>query len=227
MAEKEPEVRAENRALQAKYALTGWVYDVLDYYWERQYRRWRPALLGDLQGKVLELGVGTGRNLAHYPRGVDVLGVDLSERMLGAARRRAQAAVCQVRLSVDDAAVLSTVEDGSMDWVISTFMCCVMPDSLQPHAVRQLARALRPGGRFRLLEMVYSESPELRRRQERFAPFVERVYGARFDRQTRTHIDENPDLELTGVRFLKDDTYLLLEGERTHNRSVSHASGAK
>ena len=207
-------MRQENRALESKYDLTGRFYDILDYPWEREYRRWRPTLLADLEGHVLEAGVGTGRNLAHYPAHVDVTGIDLSARMLVTAKRRARRAACKVTLAQDDATVLATVADASMDWVFSTFMCCVMPNVLQPAALEQFARVLKKGGHFRLLEMVYSESPALRKRQERFAPFVERVYGARFDRETKRFVEENPDLELTHTRFLKADTYLLLEGVR-------------
>jgi len=47
-----------------------------------------------------------------------------------------------------------------------------------------------------------------------FAPFVEKVYGARFDRKTVQYIEESAELEITGKRFLKDDVYLLIEGAR-------------
>src|SRR5258708_37042196 len=89
-----------------------------------------------------------------------------------------------------------------------------MPDPLQPPTLAQFARILKPGGRFRLLEMVYSQIPRLRRRQEVFAPFVERVYGARFDRNTLSHVRPTPQLRLLNQRFLKHDTYLLIEAAR-------------
>jgi ubiquinone/menaquinone biosynthesis C-methylase UbiE len=98
-----------------------------------------------------------------------------------------------------------------------------MPDPLQPLAIAQFARILKPGGRFRLLEMVYSKNPRLRRRQELFAPFVERVYGARFDRNTLSHLRQATQLRLLNTRFLKHDTYLLIEGERS-NVSASPAA---
>ena len=89
-----------------------------------------------------------------------------------------------------------------------------MPDELQPLAVRQFARVLKPGGHFRLLEMVYSKDAKLRRRQEVIAPFVERVYGARFDRNTLQYVRDSRSLEVENTVFLKADTYLLIEGTR-------------
>lgn len=200
------------KELREKYQMTAWFYDILDYPWERQYRKWRPELLGDVTGDVLEAGVGTGRNLPHYPPSAHVTGIELSPRMLGFARRRAKAARCRMTLLEADAAQLDLLPDNSFDWYISTFMYCVMPDRLQPLALEQMARKLKPGGRFRLLEMVYSSHPRLWRRQQLFAPFVEKVYGARFDRQTLQHLKDTFGLVVTATRYLKDDTYLLIEG---------------
>jgi len=73
---------------------------------------------------------------------------------------------------------------------------------------------LKQGGRFRLLEMVYSKNKTIRKRQDFFAPFVEKVYGARFDRDTLRHIEQSSNLKVTNTSFLKDDTYLLIEGTR-------------
>ena len=63
-----------------------------------------------------------------------------------------------------------------------------------------------------MLEMIYSKNLKIRRRQDLFASFVEKVYGARFDRKTVQYIEESADLEITRKRFLKDDVYLLIEG---------------
>lgn len=119
----------ESSALRRKYRWTSWVYDVLDYPWEIQYRKWRPRLLGDLSGDVLELGAGTGRNFEFYPPGVRLTAVDLSSHMLAKAARRASRAPCPIRLLQADAARLRELGDASFDWVVSTFMCCVMPAS--------------------------------------------------------------------------------------------------
>ena len=109
---------------------------------------------------------------------------------------------------------MESIPADHFDWVISTFLCCVLPDHLQPLALAQFARVLKPGGRFRLLEIIYSKDPRLRRRQEFLAPFVEKVYGARFDRKTLEYVHHTDGLKLQGTRFLKHDTYLVIEGTR-------------
>ena len=205
-------MREENLSLRAKYNVTAMFYDILDYPWERIYREWRPCLLGDLRGKVLEAGVGTGRNFQHYHESIELTGVDLSDVMLRKAAKKAKKANCKIELLHDDASTMRMVESNRYDWIISTFLCCVMPDKFQPMALDQFSRVLKPGGKFKLLEMVYSKNNKIRKRQDLFSSFVEKVYGARFDRQTEKYIEESTDLEITSKRFLKDDVYLLIEG---------------
>ena len=205
-------LREENLSLRAKYNVTAMFYDILDYPWERIYREWRPGLLGNLRGKVLEAGVGTGRNFQHYHESVELTGVDLSDVMLRKAARKVKKAACKIELLHDDASVMHLVDSNKYDWIISTFLCCVMPDEFQPMALEQFSRVLKPGGKFRLLEMVYSKNREIRRRQDFFTSFVEKVYGARFDRKTVQYIEESAELDITSKRFLKDDVYLLIEG---------------
>ena len=77
----------KNMLLQKKYNTTALLYDILDYPWERMYKKWRPALVGDLLGKVLEAGVGTGRNLEFYHQNVDMVGIELSQQMLRQAEK--------------------------------------------------------------------------------------------------------------------------------------------
>lgn len=204
----------ENLSLRAKYNITALFYDLLDYPWERIYREWRPWLIGDLRGSVLEAGVGTGRNFEYYHQDVELTGVDLSDVMLRKASKKASKAQCKIELLHDDASVMYSVNSNSYDWVVSTFLCCVMPDQYQPMALQQFSRVLKPGGKFRLLEMVYSKNKQIRKRQDRFSAFVEKVYGARFDRNTLEYINDSSSLEITSKRFLKDDVYLLLEGVR-------------
>lgn len=203
---------------QKRYGVTAWFYDILDWPWERQYRKWRPQVLGDVQGEALEAGVGTGRNLAYYRRGVTLTALDFSAAMLRRAARRSDQAVCTVEFIQEDASRMDSVPSSAYDWVVAFFLCCVLPKELQDQAIAEFARVLKPGGRFRLLEMQYSKMPNVRWRQDLFAPFVRKVYGAGFDRNTLEHVRMNPDLVVTGTRYLKNDVYLLIDGTRKRTK---------
>jgi ubiquinone/menaquinone biosynthesis C-methylase UbiE len=212
MIRKSGPVRNENRALQSKYDLTALFYDFLDYYWERQYRQWRPMLTRDVCGTALEAGVGTGRNLGYYSSDVNLIGIDICFEMLRRAAKRAKSARCTIDLRQEDATVMESIPTRHCDWLVATFLCCVMPDDLQPLAIKQFERILKPGGRFRLLEMVYSNKPKIRKRQDFFAPIVEKLYGARFDRDTMGHLSSSSKLKILNTFFLKEDVYVVIEG---------------
>ena len=94
----------------------------------------------------------------------------------------------------------------------SGFLCCVLPYDLQVLAIGQFERVLKPGGKIRLLEMVYSKIPKYRKRQNFFTPFVEKVYGARFDRNTLETLQKSSKLRITNTYFLKKDIYQVIEG---------------
>jgi ubiquinone/menaquinone biosynthesis C-methylase UbiE len=202
----------ENRSLQAKYRISSMFYDILDYPWEKQYKKWRPGLLEDVHGAVIEAGVGTGRNLQYYSPNAKVTGIDLSKEMLKISTKRASSAECEFYPVHEDATSMKSIPSNSFDWLVSTYLCCVMPDHLQPLAINQFERVLKPGAHFRLLEMIYSNKPKLRRRQRLFAPFIQWVYGARFDRNTLSYLEKSSILKITKKYYLKEDIYLVIEG---------------
>ena len=208
------QMHPKNKLNQDKYQITAWVYDILDYPWELKYKKWRPSLVGDLRGEVLEAGVGTGHNLKHYHNDVNLTALDFSKAMLRRSMKRARNARCRVTFVREDACSMESIADDRFDWVVALFLCCVIPAELQHKVIGQIARVLKPGGRFRFLEMIYSKTPALKKRQDFFAPFVEKVYGARFDRKTLDHVKEAENLKITSTRFLLHDTYLLIEGTR-------------
>ena len=71
-----------------RYQRIAWAYDLLDLPFEYgRYRKIRPLLFRGLSGRILEAGVGTGRNFPFYPPGSEVVGIDLSPAMLARAER--------------------------------------------------------------------------------------------------------------------------------------------
>ena len=104
-------------------------------------------------GDVLELAIGTGRNLDAYPSGVRLTGIELSPEMLAIARMRAARVSGNLELRVGDAQALD-FPDCSFDTVVATLALCTISDPRR--AVGEAFRVLRPGGRFVLLEHVRS-----------------------------------------------------------------------
>lgn len=123
------------------------------------FRDSRAWLCEQATGSVLEVAVGTGLNLAHYPPGVSLLGVDLSPAMVAIARRRAAALALDADVRVGDAEALGLPDD-SLDTVVCTFSLCGIPDHRR--AISEMVRVLRPGGQLLLADHVAASAAPLR-----------------------------------------------------------------
>lgn len=124
----------------------------------RPMERWwitggRPWVGARAVGEVLEVAVGTGLNLPHYPPEVRVTGIDVSPAMLAVARERAERLGLDVTLREADAQALPFL-DASFDTVVCTLGLCSIPDDRM--AIAEMRRVLRPGGRLLLLDHVGS-----------------------------------------------------------------------
>lgn len=116
-------------------------------------RRWVCARA---QGRVLEIGVGTGANLAHLPAGVSLTGIDTSAAMLREAEAKVERGGDgpeRVRLLRADAMALP-FGDGEFDTVLATYVMCSVPDLRT--SLREALRVLRPGGDLLLADHVVS-----------------------------------------------------------------------
>jgi ubiquinone/menaquinone biosynthesis C-methylase UbiE len=158
------------------------LYDLLDLPFEyARYRRLRRMLFAGLAGRILDAGVGTGRNLPFYPAGSEVVGIDVSPEMLARARRRRGQSAARVELLERDVCATGLGDD-SFDAVVASFLVCVLPEERQLPALRELARVCRPGGEIRLLDLARPRQP-LRRLLTRLGePYARRAFGASFDR---------------------------------------------
>ena len=131
-------------------------------------RRWVCA---QASGEVLEIAVGSGRNLPYYPRDVRLTGVDISPAMLAHAEQRANGLGREIELKVGDAQALDLPE-ARFDTVVATLALCSIPDARR--AVAEVRRVLRPGGRFLLLEHVRSPILPVRAVQRALDPIFVR-----------------------------------------------------
>jgi ubiquinone/menaquinone biosynthesis C-methylase UbiE len=134
----------------------------------------REWVCSQAEGDVLEIAVGTGRNLRHYSDAVNLTGIEFSVAMLEIARKAAADLGRTVDLRIGDAQALE-FPDESFDTVICTLALCTIPDDRA--AVTEAKRVLRPGGRFLLLEHVRSPNRAIRLGQQLLEPLAVRFEG--------------------------------------------------
>jgi phosphatidylethanolamine/phosphatidyl-N-methylethanolamine N-methyltransferase len=201
------------RVTQRRYDRIAPVYDLFESAMERaRYRLWRERLWRGVSGpKVLEVGVGTGRNLPYHPVGADVIGVDLSPRMLARARgRTALSAAASLNLGLMDAQALA-FGSAVFDAAVATFVFCSVPDPVR--GLREVRRALKPGGHLWLLEHVRSSRPLLGRVMDLLNPIMVRLTGANINRDTVANVagagfevDRVTELDTVGIYRLIEAT---------------------
>jgi ubiquinone/menaquinone biosynthesis C-methylase UbiE len=184
-------------------------YDLLDLPFERgRYRRIRPLLWEGLSGRLLDAGVGTGRNMPFYPPTAETVGIDLSPAMLARAEARRRSLGIAAELRAMDVTRLD-FPDASFDGAVATFLFCVLPEPLQVPALRELGRVVKPGHPIRLLEYVRPTGPVRRAVARLWEPWMAWAYGAGFDRRTEAHAPE-AGLAVEESRFVVDDLIKLL-----------------
>lgn len=131
---------------------------------ERLVAQRKRGLLGQLEGTVLEIGPGTGANLAYYPRTVRLMGLEPNPYMHRYLRREAERLGREIEIREGSAERLD-MADASVDAVVSTLVLCSVKD--QHAALTEVLRALRPGGRFVFVEHVAAPQGTWRRRLQR------------------------------------------------------------
>jgi ubiquinone/menaquinone biosynthesis C-methylase UbiE len=161
--------------------------------YDRQMRFFDRALVGGgrewvcsrVEGDTLEIAVGTGRNLRHYPPGTRLTGIELSPEMLAIAKRRADDAGIDADLRLGDAQALE-FPSARFDTVVCTLALCTIPDDAK--AVAEVRRVLRPGGRFLLLEHVRSPVTAVRIGERLIEPLSIRFAADHLTREPLEHL---------------------------------------
>ncbi len=147
----------------------------------------REWVCSQARGEVLEIAVGTGRNIPFYPEGVRLTGIELSPKMLDLARRRARELGRDADLRVGDAHNLPFL-DASFDTVVVTLALCTIPDDRR--ALAEAARVLRPGGQLLLLEHVRSPVLPVRLLQRVLEPLTLLLDHDHLLREPLRHVED-------------------------------------
>lgn len=142
----------------------------------RAVERQRLKLIPQARGRVLEIGIGTGLNLAHYDRAslAGFYGLDPAAQMHRLARKRARRAGIEVELLALPAERIP-MPDASFDTVVTTFTLCTIPDAGQ--ALAEMRRVLKPDGRLLYCEHGRAPDSEVRRWQDSITPWWKPLAG--------------------------------------------------
>ena len=145
-------------------------------------RAHRQALLAEASGRVLEIGAGTGGNLAFYGPGVESLTVTepdpaMLRRLERKVREKAPTTIV-LRAPAEDL----PFEDETFDVVVSTLVLCGVDD--QPRALREARRVLHPGGKLLFIEHVRADDARLAHRQDRMNGLNRFMVGCECNRPT-------------------------------------------
>ena len=205
---------ADSRATvvaQRRYNRQAALYDLREAPMELFIGRWRRRLWSQIPpgSRVLEIGVGTGKNMRWYPPGVSVVAVDFSPRMLSRAVRRVRKGGVDVQLALMDAQALA-LAGGPFDVVVSTCVFCSVPDPVL--GLEEVRRVLRPDGRILLLEHVRSRLPVLGRLMDWVNPVSVRLQGANINRDTVGNV-QKAGLSTRRVDNLFLDIVKLIDGD--------------
>jgi len=196
----------ETRLTQRRYDRQASLFDLTETPSEvLLFKRLRERLWGTVEaGRLLEIGVGTGKNLAHHPKGARVVGIDISPRMLRKAAAKVARMGREVDLVLGDAQQLP-FRDGAFDGAAATFVFCSVPDPVT--GLTEVKRIVKDGGEIDLLEHVRAAFPPAGWVMDHLNPVVVRVMGANINRDTvgnvsRAGIDID-DVESRGFGIVK------------------------
>jgi ubiquinone/menaquinone biosynthesis C-methylase UbiE len=177
----------------------------------------RAWVCSQATGDVLEVAIGTGLNLPHYPAEVRLTGIEWSPAMLEHARRRAEEVGRTVTLREGDAQALP-FPDAGFDTVVCTLSLCAIPDDQR--AVNEMIRVLRPGGRLLLLDHVASSNRPARALQRLLELVTIPTGGEHFRRRPLHHV------QAAGLEIERHDRFKLGIVERLTARKPAAPSAS-
>jgi ubiquinone/menaquinone biosynthesis C-methylase UbiE len=189
---------------RARYQRISRFYDRMESLLERRVRAWRRKQWKLVAGsRVLEVGVGTGKNVEFWPAGRRITAIDLTPGMLEIARQRVNELERDGDLRLGDVQRLEFASS-TFDTVVATFLFCSVPDPVL--GLREVGRLVRPGGQVLLLEHVRIDRPVIGAIMDLLAPLVVRLNGAKINRRTvenvraaGLHIERVEDLDRMGM----------------------------
>ena len=175
---------------------------------QKQLLPFRRRVIGEAEGRILEIGVGSGLNLPLYGSAARaVIGIEPSPELLRMARQRAAGISVPVEF-LETSAEAIPLDAGSVDAVVTTWTLCTIPDA--PRALAEVRRVLKPGGALLFVEHGRAPEPGVARWQDRLDPLWSRFAGG-------CHLNRKIDDLVSGSGFRIDRLeHARMSGPRTH-----------
>ena len=173
-----------------RYNATSVIYNLMEWPVEQLwYKTWRKQLWSKVKGpEVLEIGVGTGKNIPWYPDDVEVTGIDLSSGMLKRAKKvLAEAKNNHVTLQEMDAQQMGFPEN-TFNEVVATFAFCSVPDPVL--GLKEALRVTKPGGKLLLLEHMLSKNERFAVVMKKLDPPIHYLSGVHIARKTVENVEK-------------------------------------
>lgn len=184
---------------RARYQRLSATYDLMESLTEMRFYPWRKQLWGLVTGtEILEVGVGTGKNMPFYPQGVRMTAIDLTPGMLERARKRAADLRLNIALKIGDVQALE-FPDSTFDAVVATCVFCSVPNPVL--GFTESGRVLKPDGKIYLLEHMRIQTEPFGKLMDAINPLVVRLMGANINRRTLDNI-QSAGLKIETVQDL-------------------------
>lgn len=195
---------SETQKIRKRYNRISYVYDSFEGIIERKlFKKWRREVISPLKGSILEIGVGTGKNLSYYNNLAKVTAIDFSPKML------AKAEVKLKRLGKDNIKLIEMdvqelkFPDNTFDYVITTFVWCSVPYPIK--GLTESRRVLKPEGEAIFLEHVLSKNRFIALFEHLHNPITKFLLGLNVNRNTRYNI------ERAGFKIIEDKNLALYD----------------
>lgn len=191
----------ESKIIEKKYNRLSAVYDIVEWPLEKLWiAKWRQRICSGAAEKVLEVGVGTGKNLRYYPEKAKLTGIDISRGMLDKAIKKSKILRKECSLLLMDAEDMK-FDDNSFDTVLCTFILCSVPNPVK--TLMEMRRVCKPNGRILMMEHVLSKNRYIALWQNIHAPLIRWVSGVNVNRDTAGNIRK------AGLDMLKEENLAL------------------
>lgn len=167
------------------------------------FANWRERFFPPLTGNILEIGIGTGKNIEYYNKEAEVVGIDFSEKMLEKAHSKlAESGKKNITLLQMDVENLK-FKDDSFDYAVTTCVFCSVPNPIK--GLEEIRRVLKPTGKLIMIEHVLSKNPAIALIEHACNPMTKFFMGANINRNTKQNIIQ------AGMRIIEDRNLALLD----------------